>query len=129
MFKYENKAGSVQSQGIFEHVHNFPVKRQSPLIQPHENDIVYPLHSSPLRVAPRCAYTPVCTQEGSCLMDLIVVRIAFFLVLSVVCYFFRPFGLNPWISAVLGGATSALVIVFELRLRALSLRRLLGAVA
>ena len=62
-------------------------------------------------------------------MDLLFVRIAFFLVLSVACYFFRPFGLNPWISAALGAAASALVVVFELRLRALSLRRLLGAVA
>jgi uncharacterized protein YacL len=62
-------------------------------------------------------------------MDLIFVRIAFFLVLSVSCYFFRPFGLNPWISAAIGAAVSAMVIVFELRLRALSLRRLLGAVA
>jgi uncharacterized protein YacL len=62
-------------------------------------------------------------------MDLILVRIVFFLVLSVVCYFFRPFGLNPWISAVLGAAAACLVVLFELRVRALSLRRLFGAVA
>src|SRR5580698_8833982 len=62
-------------------------------------------------------------------MDLILVRIVFFLVLSVVCYFFRPFGLNPWISATVGAVAAALVVVFELRVRALSLRRLLGAVA
>jgi uncharacterized protein YacL len=61
-------------------------------------------------------------------MDLIFVRVAFFLVLSVVCYFFRPFGLNPWISAAAGVAAAALVVLFELRVRALSLRRLLGAV-
>jgi uncharacterized protein YacL len=62
-------------------------------------------------------------------MDLILVRIVFFLVLSVVCYFFRPFGLNPWIAATAGAAAAALVVVFELRVRALSLRRLIGAVA
>jgi len=62
-------------------------------------------------------------------MDLIIVRVAFSLVLSVVCYFFRPFGLNPWIAAVAGAVAACLVILFELRVRALSLRRLFGAVA
>ncbi len=87
-----------------------------------------------LRIHPFADRSLVCVysrlhSEGSCLMDLILVRIAFFLVLSVVCYFFRPFGLNPWTSAAVGAAASVLVIAFELRLRALSLRRLLGAVA
>lgn len=62
-------------------------------------------------------------------MDLILIRISFLLVLSIASYFLRPFGLNPWISAAAGAAASALVIVFELRVRALSLRRLIGAVA
>jgi uncharacterized protein YacL len=62
-------------------------------------------------------------------MDLLLVRVAFFLVLSIACYFLQPFGLNPWVSAAAGAAAAALVIVFELRVRALSLRRLLGAVA
>ncbi len=62
-------------------------------------------------------------------MDLLLVRVAFFLVLSVACYFLQPFGLSPWISAAAGAAAAALVIVFEFRVRALSLRRLLGAVA
>jgi len=62
-------------------------------------------------------------------MDLILIRIAFLLVLSVASYFLRPFGLNPWIAAISGAAAGALVIVFELRVRALSLRRLIGAVA
>jgi uncharacterized protein YacL len=61
-------------------------------------------------------------------MDLILIRIAFFLVLALVCYFFRPFGLSPWVAAALGAAAAVLVVVFELRVRALSLRRLLGAV-
>jgi uncharacterized protein YacL len=61
-------------------------------------------------------------------MDLILVRVAFFLVLCVVCFVLRPFGLDPWISAGLGAMASCLVILFELRLRALSLRNLFGAV-
>jgi uncharacterized protein YacL len=61
-------------------------------------------------------------------MDLILIRIAFFLILALVCYFFRPFGLSPWTAAATGAAAAVLVVVFELRVRALSLRRLLGAV-
>jgi uncharacterized protein YacL len=61
-------------------------------------------------------------------MDLIFVRVAFCLVLCVVCFVLRPFGLNPWIAAALGAVAAWLVILFELRVRALSLRRLLGAV-
>ena len=75
------------------------------------------------------AYTPGCTGRPVLRMDLILIRIAFLLVLSVASYFFRPFGLNPWIAALAGAAAAALVIVFELRVRALSLRRLIGAVA
>jgi uncharacterized protein YacL len=62
-------------------------------------------------------------------MDLILIRIAFILVLAVVGYSFRPFGLQPWISAVAGALAAVLVLVFEMRVRALSLKRLLGAVA
>lgn len=62
-------------------------------------------------------------------MDLVVIRIAFILLLSVVAYSFRPFGLPQWISALIGAAVAAGILLFELRLRALSLRRLLGAVA
>jgi uncharacterized protein YacL len=62
-------------------------------------------------------------------MDLILIRIAFVLVLAVVGYSFRPFGLPPWMSAVAGALAAVLVLVFEMRVRALSLKRLLGAVA
>ena len=61
-------------------------------------------------------------------MDLIVVRVAFCLVFCVVCFVLRPFGLNSWISAGLGAIAACLVILFELRVRALSLRKLFGAV-
>jgi uncharacterized protein YacL len=61
-------------------------------------------------------------------MDLILIRIAFVLVLSVVGYSFRPFGLPSWASAVVGAIAGALVLIFEVRVRTLSLTRLLGAV-
>ena len=62
-------------------------------------------------------------------MDLILLRILFVALLSGVCYFLQPFGLDRWVSAGVGGAAAAAVIVFELRVRALTLRRLIGAVA
>ena len=63
-------------------------------------------------------------------MDLIVLRILFVLLLAGVCYFLHPFGIQTgWMGAVAGGSAAGAVIVFELRVRALSLRRLIGAVA
>jgi len=61
-------------------------------------------------------------------MDLVLIRVGFILILSVAAYFFRPLNLNPWISALVGVAAAGLMIVFELRVRALSLKRLFGAV-
>jgi uncharacterized protein YacL len=61
-------------------------------------------------------------------MDLAFIRILFVLVLAGVCYFFRLFNFSGWLSALTGAAGAALVIVFEARVRALSLRRLIGAV-
>lgn len=61
-------------------------------------------------------------------MDLVIIRILFILVLTASCFFLRPFELQPWPAAVLGAGAAAAVIVFELRVRALSIKRLLGAV-
>ena len=61
-------------------------------------------------------------------MDLVVIRILLVIALSAACYFLQPFALQPWTAALLGAAAAAAVIVFELRVRALSIKRLLGAV-
>jgi uncharacterized protein YacL len=61
-------------------------------------------------------------------MDLLALRLLFVLIFTVACWFFRPFGLNEWISAGAGALCAALIIFFELRVRALTLRRLFGAV-
>jgi uncharacterized protein YacL len=61
-------------------------------------------------------------------MDLVVIRVLFIVVLTAACYFLQPFGLPPWAAAVAGAVSAAAVIVFELRVRALSIKRLLGAV-
>jgi uncharacterized protein YacL len=61
-------------------------------------------------------------------MDLVIIRVLFVLVLTAACYFLQPFALQPWTAAALGAAAAAAVIIFELRVRALSIKRLLGAV-
>ena len=63
------------------------------------------------------------------LMDLIVIRLLFVALFAGVCFYLRPFGIeNGWVSAAAGALAAAGVIVFELRVRALSLKRLIGAV-
>ena len=62
-------------------------------------------------------------------MDIVFLRVLFVALLSVVCYFLHPFGLTSWQGAAAGGLSAGAVIVFEFRVRALSLRRLIGAVA
>ncbi|MFZ0661690.1 MAG: PIN domain-containing protein [Acidobacteriaceae bacterium] len=62
-------------------------------------------------------------------MDLLLIRIAFFLLSSIACYFFPPFGLPAWASAAMGAAIAVLVLLLEARVRALNPRRLLGAAA
>ncbi|HXO37936.1 MAG TPA: hypothetical protein VN872_04835, partial [Candidatus Acidoferrum sp.] len=64
-------------------------------------------------------------------MDLWIIRLVFILVVAVACYHLRPFGLanfSPWISACAGIGIGAVVVWFEARLRAVSLKRLIGAV-
>ncbi|MGB7170209.1 MAG: PIN domain-containing protein, partial [Acidobacteriaceae bacterium] len=61
-------------------------------------------------------------------MDLLAVRILFVLIFCVACWFFRPFGASSWMAAGGGAIAAALIILFELRVRALTLRRLIGAV-
>ena len=62
-------------------------------------------------------------------MDIVLIRILFVALLAGVCYFLHPFGMSGWVGAGAGAAAAGAVIVFELRVRALSLRRLIGAVA
>ncbi len=63
-------------------------------------------------------------------MDLVFIRILFVLVLAAVCYVLHPFGIQQgWLAGLVGAAAAGAVIVFEVRVRALTLRRLIGAVA
>ena len=62
-------------------------------------------------------------------MDLIVVRVFIFALLSSVCYFLQPFGLAPVPAAAVGAVCALAVMLVEMRVRALSLERLVGAAA
>ena len=62
-------------------------------------------------------------------MDLVLLRLLFVVLFAAVFYFLRPFGIAAgWLAGLTGAAAAALVIVFEVRVRALTLRRLIGAV-
>ena len=60
-------------------------------------------------------------------MDLVIIRIVFIVVLAVACALLQPFGLSRQAAAVAGLVLGVTVILFELRLRAVSLKRLIGA--
>ena len=61
-------------------------------------------------------------------MDLILLRVLFVGLITAVCFFLRPFGISSPLGAICGAVASTAAIIFELRVRALNLRRLIGAV-
>jgi uncharacterized protein YacL len=61
------------------------------------------------------------------LIDLLIIRAIFILILTITAFALHPFQLSPWISG-LGGLTLGLAIIFfEIRLEQVSLKRLIGA--
>ena len=56
-----------------------------------------------------------------------IIRFFFVLIVAAVCALLRPFGLAVWQDAIVGAAIGAGVVVFEMRLRQVSLKRLIGA--
>jgi uncharacterized protein YacL len=60
-------------------------------------------------------------------MDLVLIRAIFVLVVAVAGYVLQPFGLGAKWGAAAGLAIGLCIILFEVRLRAVSLKRLIGA--
>ena len=60
-------------------------------------------------------------------MDLVLIRLIFIVVVAVAAVALKPFGLPAAYAAALGFLIGIGVILFELRLRVVSLRRLIGA--
>jgi uncharacterized protein YacL len=61
-------------------------------------------------------------------LDLALIRLLFIVTVALACYVLQPFGLQKPVAAGLGLAIGLSVIIFEIRLRAVSLKRLIGAV-
>lgn len=59
--------------------------------------------------------------------DLLVVRLVFVLAISAAAYFLQPASLAPWPAAVAGVVVGGLIVAFEVRVRRVTLQRLLGA--
>ena len=60
-------------------------------------------------------------------MDIVLVRSLFVLIVTVACYFIEPFGQSQKVDAGIGLGIGLGVILFEWRLRRVSLKRLIGA--
>src|SRR5512142_544324 len=60
-------------------------------------------------------------------MDLIFIRLIFVVVVTIACMVLQPFGLHRALAALAGAAIGTAVVLFEYRLRSVSLKRLIGA--
>ncbi len=67
------------------------------------------------------------TTEAWGWLDLTLIRGTFILIATVVSYHFRPFRLPALFAALLGAVLGVAIVLFEMRLRRVSLKRLLGA--
>jgi uncharacterized protein YacL len=59
--------------------------------------------------------------------DLLVIRIIFVLIVIVAAFFLEPFGLKPPWAALAGLGLGLAIVLFEIRLKQVSLKRLIGA--
>ena len=62
-------------------------------------------------------------------VDLILVRILFVLIVAITCYLIEPFQLPSKMDAVVGVFIGLAIVLFEWKLRRISLKRLIGAAA
>ena len=60
-------------------------------------------------------------------MDIIFVRLLFVIVVSATCFVIEPFGLPRTSDAVVGALIGSAIVLFEWKLRMVSLKRLIGA--
>ena len=60
------------------------------------------------------------------MLDLVLVRAIFILVLAAAAFYLHP-SESPWISVLGGAALGGCIILFEMRLERVSLKRLIGA--
>ena len=61
------------------------------------------------------------------MIDLLIIRILFVLVFGWAAYYLLPFGLSPPIAGVAGSILGFAIVLFEIRLERVSMKRLIGA--
>ena len=62
--------------------------------------------------------------------DLLFIRVLFVLVIAAAAYFLKPIGLlDPWFNGAIGLLVGVGIVYFEIRLKEVSLKRLIGAAA
>ena len=64
---------------------------------------------------------------GGTAVDLAFIRFFFVLFVAATCYYQGPFGVSPKLNAVIGAILGLAIVLFEWRLRLISLKRLIGA--
>ena len=60
-------------------------------------------------------------------MDIIFVRLLFIIVVAITCFVIQPFGRPALVDAGIGALIGAAIVLFEWKLRTVSLKRLIGA--
>jgi len=60
-------------------------------------------------------------------VDVVLIRLLFVVIVGIICFFIRPFNLPQNYAVVVGLAIGAAIVIFEWRLRIMSLKRLIGA--
>jgi len=66
-------------------------------------------------------------SAGRFAVDIVLVRFLFVLVVAITCFVLEPFGLTRPVDAGVGALIGAAIVVFEWKLRTVSLKRLIGA--
>jgi uncharacterized protein YacL len=66
-------------------------------------------------------------SAGEGAVDIILVRLLFVVVVAVTCFVIRPFGQPPNTDAGIGALIGTVIVLFEWKLRMVSLKRLIGA--
>jgi uncharacterized protein YacL len=66
-------------------------------------------------------------RRRSIAVDLVLVRVLFVLIVAIACYVIQPFGQTAPVDGAIGVLIGLAVILFEWRLRLVSLKRLIGA--
>ncbi len=61
------------------------------------------------------------------MLDWLVIRVVFLLILILASFYLEPFGLERWVAGLVGGGIGIAILLFEVRLNRASLKRLIGA--